>query len=96
MKPDANYSINDPLPLCNLHSDCHSNRDGKCTALASADRKDGNCPFYKTSAQFIDGCRISLMNLLKNDRADLIKKYGCLQAYANLLRKAECFGGGDA
>ena len=35
------------FPICNYHSDCFANREGKCITLTDTNFKRGYCPFYK-------------------------------------------------
>lgn len=94
MKPDVKRRPNKDLPLCALHHDCHSNKAGQCTALSSTGWVNGKCPFYKTRKKFLEGCRISLIRLLKRGRTDLLAKYGCMEAYAKALNKVASASGG--
>ncbi len=37
--------------LCDEHSDCFANKNGKCVCLTDTDFKDKKCPFYKPESE---------------------------------------------
>lgn len=61
-------------PICQEHTDCFANIDGKCTALKKV-RDAADCPFYKNTEVNKAECRRCYQRLKENERYDLISKY---------------------